>query len=52
MDLVLIVVGVAAAGLAPIALLAWIGRIVARAQAAKAPAEAEPQRIPSTSAMS
>jgi hypothetical protein len=49
MDLVLIVVGVAVAGLAPIALLAWVARIVARVQAAKAP---EPQRIPSTSAMS
>jgi hypothetical protein len=52
MDLVLIVAGVAAAGLAPIMLLAWIGRIVGRMQAARAPEEPEAQRIPSTSAMS
>jgi Na+-transporting methylmalonyl-CoA/oxaloacetate decarboxylase gamma subunit len=52
MDLVLIVLGVAVAGLAPLALLAWVGRLVGRVQAAKAPEPAEPQRIPSTSAMS
>jgi hypothetical protein len=52
MDLVLIVVGVAVAGLAPLALLAWVGRIVGRVQAAKAQDAPEAQRIPSTSAMS